>query len=153
MLFRGIVNRWNRSRKKKGHKRVRKIDFTVNLIYLLFSSYPVSRECIKPAHKEVLSFCLFRSTPSKNCYAPTGNNRINISVCIQKIFDNPETAGAEFNGGETLQKRKKQGTDLITKDYNFCLSDDGQERHNMQTSIWKCGLVLWFEHHRFMFVW
>lgn len=83
--------RRNRCGKRMGHRRVRKIDFTVNLIYPLFSRCPVSRGRIKPAHKEVLSSCLFGSTPSNHCCALTGDNRINISGCVQRIPDHPKS--------------------------------------------------------------
>lgn len=72
--------------KRMGHSRARKIDFTVNLIHPLFSRCPVSRECIKPAHKKVLSSCLYKSSPSNHCRAPTENNRINISWECSKDF-------------------------------------------------------------------
>lgn len=71
--------RRNKCGKRMRHRRVRKIDFTVNLIYPLFSRCPVSRGHIKPAHKQVLSFCVFGSTPSNNSCALTENNRVNIS--------------------------------------------------------------------------
>lgn len=87
--------------KRMGHRRVRKIDFTVNLIYPLFSRCPVS---IKPAHKQVSSSCIFGSTPSNHCCALTGNNRINISGCVQRISDYPKSFVMEFNGCSTQKQ-------------------------------------------------
>lgn len=76
----------NRCGPRMGHRRARKIDFTVNLIDLLFSRCSVSRGSIKPAHKQVLTSCIFGSTPSNNCCALTGNNVINSCGCGQRIW-------------------------------------------------------------------
>lgn len=73
----GLMKR-NSYGKGMGHRRVRKIDFTVNLIYQLFWRCRVSRGHIKPTHKQASTSCISRSTPSNHC-ALRGNNRINIS--------------------------------------------------------------------------
>lgn len=71
-----------------GHRRVRKIDLTVNLIYRVFPRCPVS---IKPAHKQDLSSCIFGSTPSNHCCPLTGNNGINTPGCSQRICVYPKS--------------------------------------------------------------
>lgn len=73
----GLMKR-NSYGKRMGHRRVRKIDFAVNLIYQLFWRCPISRGHIKPSHKQASTSCISRSTPSNHC-ALRGNNRIDIS--------------------------------------------------------------------------
>lgn len=86
----------NRCGRRMGHRRVRNIDFTVNLIYPLLSRCPVSRRTRKkkktPAHKQSPVFpSLSGSAPSDRCCALRRDNRINISGCVQRISDNPKT--------------------------------------------------------------
>lgn len=133
-------NRWG---KRMGHRRVRKIDFTVNLIYPLFSRCPVS---IKPAHKQVSSSCIFGSTPSNHCCALTGNNRINISGCVQRISDYPKSFVMEFNGCSTQKNWKTMTQSNNWSQYPAyqCLMESSGDRHNERMRIWKCGFLLWF---------
>lgn len=112
-----------------GHGRVRKIDFTVNLIYLL------SRGHIKPAHKQVSSSSIFRSTPSNHGCGLTGNNRINT-----------------FKGFLTIQyhclcssivqrhkRSKKQRRGPIIKPIYLAWVKNKGDNYNLKTRIQKDG--------------
>lgn len=133
----------SRCGKRMGHRRVRKIDFTVNLIYLLFSRCPVS---IKPAHKQVLSSSIFGSTPSNHCCALTGNTRINISGWVQTISDYPKSFVMEFNRCSTQKNWKTMSRSDNWSQYALhqCLMESSGGRHNEKMRIWKCGFLLWF---------
>lgn len=110
----------NRCGRRMGHRRVRNIDFTVNLIYPLLSRCPVSRRTRKkkpPAHKQSPVFpSLSGSAPSDRCCALTRDNRINISGCVQRISDNPNThkrAEKQWDGVNVDDKQRANKINVL----------------------------------------